>query len=361
MEIDEARKRVIPELTPSTNHSYFYMPPLWLGKQPTDDELSYPTNELIKVVASKHLSVGIKIDACRDGIFVFDFTAWPDGCPVTIPSHTIEGGKRPPEEVMKAREKNAEHRYNCMAVMNAHLACMSTAITKIEGNALPIKQIITPSSYFTTDYRNGHRSLVGINDDAEPILAYVSANYHLDKDILKKRRRTTIKLDAVEHAFDLLSKIFASNIPDMLLMTTLIYYSAINYSRHDFSTALTISWTVCEKLLRILWDGYIEDMSHLVDEKGTRIRVINKDRRKALTGANLTAYVMSEMLALAGRIKNDTYIKLSNARKNRNDWLHSLTRISGTMAAECIRTAELFLEEVSAVELKVNLSYSNRL
>lgn len=355
-------RKDIPERPGSINHSYFYMPPIWVGSQPTDAELATPTNELIKVVCSRTLAVGISLSVHRDGVFLFDFQQWPDGCPVSIPAHTIEGGKPLPSHIQEAERKAEHHRYNCMAVMNAHLACMSTAMSKVQGHGLWIKQVITPSSYFTTHWVNGQRHIVGVTAQSDPILAYVSTNLPLDIDISEKRARAaTIKLDTIEHSLNLLEQILTNETPDTLLMTTLIYFSAINYAQHDFPTALTLAWSVCEKLLRTLWDKYLIDRTFLADDNGVSIKVINSDRKKLLSGTDYTASVISEVLALAGRLRHNTYLGLSKARKARNGWLHNLTPISSMVARECIQTAQTLLKEVTSIDLAVNLSHSSRL
>jgi hypothetical protein len=361
MATDQVYEREITELKPSVNHSYFYMPPAWIGEAPTAGELTGWQINLVKVVCSRTLSVGVRIDAHRDGVFLFDFTGWPEGCPLSIPAHTIIGGKRLPENVLNAQREAEEHRYKCMSLMNAHLACMSTAMSKVQGHGVAIRQVITPSSYFTTHWQGGGRRLVGIESHADPILAYVSANFGLDHDIFKQRVRTTIRLDTVEHSFDLLERIVVSTVPDALLLTTLIYRAAINYGQHEFPTALTLSWTVCEKLLRILWDNYINDKTIAVDSEGKQTQVINKDRKKILQGRDFTASVIAETLALTGLLKHGTYLRLTTVRRRRNDWLHNLEPISGIMASDCIKTAELFFKEVSGIELAIHLSYSARL
>jgi hypothetical protein len=162
-----------------------------------------------------------------------------------------------------------------MSVMNAHLACMSTAMSTVQGHGVAVRQVITPSAYFTTRWQNGSRLVVGIDPPNDPILAYVSAHYRIEPDIQKKRTRMVIRTETVEHSFNLLENILVSDLPDALLMTTLIYLAATNYGEHDFPTALTLSWTVCEKLLRVLWDRYIDEKSTVVDRDEKQIKVIN--------------------------------------------------------------------------------------
>jgi len=352
----------MPERKPSVNHSYFYMPPAWIGEAPTDIELAGSPHNLVKVICSRQLSMGIRIDAHRDGVFLFDFTGWPDGRPVSIPAHTIVGGQRLPEPVLKARLEAEEHRYKSISVMNAHLACMSSALTRVQGLGVAIKQIITPSSYFTTHWENGCRWLVGIDSSSEPILAYVAANSRLDADIQKTRTRgILIRRETIDFSFDLLEKILVTSVPDTQLMTNLIYLAAINYSDHDFPTALTLSWTVCEKLLRILWNNYIENKAIEAGDHKNESKVISKERRKILQGRDFTASIISEALALAGLLEHEMYLALTKVRRQRNAWLHGLEPISGIAAVECIKTAQRFLKEVSGIELAVHLSYGARL
>jgi hypothetical protein len=363
MTTDQPDIRDIPEGKPSVNHSYFYMPPVWIGTTPTTIELNGPLINLAKIVCSRTLSVGIRIDAHRDGIFLFDFTGWPEGAPIAIPAHTRVGGRRLPENVLKAQKESDEHRYKDVSVMNAHLACMSTAMSTVQGHGLAVRQVITPSSYFTTHWDAGGRKVVGINPPNDPILAYVSVHYPLELYTQQgQRRATTIRTETVERSFDLLEEILTSETPDTLLMTNLVYLAATNYGEHDFPTALTFSWTVCEKLLRILWGRYIAEKTTAVDDAGKDIQVINKDRRKnLLQGRDYTASVVSETLALAGLLKHDIYLKLTDVRRTRNAWLHELTPITGQDANHSIQTAELFFKEITGIRLAVHLSYGSRL
>lgn len=348
------------EQKPSVNHSYFYMPPAWIGSTPGTLELRHPNSNLVKVVCSRQLPVGIRIDAHRDGVFTFDFTGWPEGRPITIPAYTEVGGQRLPEHILEARKLAEQHRYQCMSVMNAHLACLSTAMSRAQGLGVAVRQVITPSAYFTTHWQGNRRVLLGIEPN-DPVLAYVAAHFRLDPDIQGKRTRIVIQLDTVKHSFDLLDKILTSAVPDALLLTKLIYLAATNYYEHDFPTALTLSWTVCEKLLRIIWDSYIASSHAPIGAAGKPKERINKERKKMLTGRDFTASVMSEVLELAGPLKHEIYRKLSEVRRRRNAWLHSMEPISGMIAREGIRAAELFFKEVSQIELDVHLSYSARL
>jgi len=358
---DETIRWEVPGTLASKNLSYFQMPPAWIGPTPNATELANPKKGLDIVVCDRTFSVGVRICAHRDGVFQFDFRGWPEGCPIDIPSYTAERNKPVPPHITALQAKAAQHRHKCAVVMNAHLACMSTALSKVQRHGVWIRQVITPSSYFTTDWVNGVRQLRGVVATYDPVLAYVAANVGFQQDICKERTRVPIHIETVKYSFDLLESILTSPLADLLLMTQLLYVAAVNYAQHDFPTALTLAWTVCEKLLRIRWDAYIEEKSYASTGTDQRTKLINSDRRKTLAGLDYTASVMSEVLALAGKLNHETYLRLTKARRGRNGWLHDFTPISDRTAAECVQTAQTFLQEASGVELLISLSHSSRL
>jgi hypothetical protein len=298
------------------------------------------------------------VECHRDGVFVFDFTDWAPGAPVTIPGYTLPSSGRIPDVVTKAEETAMDHLYQAISVMNAHLACMSSALSIVQGQANPLQQVISPATYFVARNLPFGRHLEGLNVYWEPIHAYVALNSQLDADVAGRRRRIVIGLDAVNYSFDLLDEILTKEIPDLLKLINLIYLAAISYGQHDFPTAQIMAWTVCERLLRILWGRYIEQKSEIDDEDGGKVTTMNKKRKEKLFGIDYTASVISEVLALSGVLNHDLYTKIDQVRIVRNGWLHSLKSISADQASTAISTAQEFLKEISGIRLLVTLSYS---
>ena len=82
----------VRESKPSPNMAYFHMPPIWVGKGLERGALGQELSSLVSIVHTQTLSNAIKIDVCRDGVFIFDFTNWPEGSPIPIPWYMAERG-----------------------------------------------------------------------------------------------------------------------------------------------------------------------------------------------------------------------------------------------------------------------------
>jgi len=77
------------------------------------------------------LPVGIKVKVLREGMFIFDFSGWPPGC-------AIQNDKPDAFDAMAAVILQR------VAVINTHLACLYTALSRRQHCALD-KMIVTPS------------------------------------------------------------------------------------------------------------------------------------------------------------------------------------------------------------------------
>ena len=70
-------KRPEPMISPAVV-GYLRIPPVWIGDKPTDEELlRAPLTDLIRDQHSRTLCCGIRVRVRRDGIFLFDFSDWP--------------------------------------------------------------------------------------------------------------------------------------------------------------------------------------------------------------------------------------------------------------------------------------------
>lgn len=349
----------VQEVKPSQNMAYFHLPPIWVGAAP-EGAIPRQATALMGVIHTQTLSMGIKVEVCRDGIFIFDFSDWPNGCPITIPAYTAEKGKPVPGAVAQAGVTATTHRYNCLAVMNTHLASLSTSWSRVQKTHMPLQQVVTPASHFSVAWSGSHRYLNGVSAQ-DPNLAYVAASIDFGHDLRNPRRRSVMSLDTVTHSLSLLDKILTDQAGDLQLMVKQLYLAAFQYSEHDFATALTLAWTVSEKLLRTRWHEYIKEQGEEHDATGKPLRILNSDRRKSLHGTAYTASIISEVLSLAGILDHDLYTKLASSRNARNKWLHNLAPISDRMAAEAIQTAQQFIKEVCGIDLSISLSHSSRM
>jgi len=184
--------------------------------------------------------------------------------------------------------------------------------------------------------------------------ALIENNWNLANDLLKKRSRTIVEFETFDYSISLLDKILSSEVPDLLKLINLLFQAHINYSEHNFSNSLTLSWTVCEKLLNIIWDNMLKGIR---EDTSNSIKINNK-RKEKLTGIDFTASIKQEFLNLSETLSQELYEKIDDVRKARNKWLHSLKSIDDTESSKALSTARALLKEVSGIELLLTISRS---
>ena len=352
-----AARRTFQGFAASPYLAYFHIPPVWIGEAPTLPELQQRQMTSFGDVCSRRLQAGVSVSALKDGFFVFDFTNWAPGAPVLVPSYTTEEGGVRPVRVTRAEEQAKAHLYKCISVMNAHLACLSSSLSTVQGLAIPLRQVVTPATYLRADNSQPRPWFVGLNPSWEPLHAYIE----MQAGLLSPSNATVrqvFRQDAVLRSFDLLEHVLTYSETDLLTLVNLLYLGAVSYTEHDFPTALVLAWTVCERLIRILWDRYISENSEITHENGKKVQVVNSKGKDKLKGRDYTASVMTEVLSIARVIDYEMYKRVDQVRSVRNGWLHSLDAISDRQASIALQTSQDFLAAVSGISMKVTLSHS---
>ena len=118
--------------------AYYHLPPVWIGNDPSKEDKNLSNAFLSEMVVRKTLSSNIRVQVSRDGLFIFDFSHWEPAASVNIPEWKSIPGEKIPKEVQDAEKKAEEHVYRRVEAMNAHLACLNSAISSCQLMALQL-------------------------------------------------------------------------------------------------------------------------------------------------------------------------------------------------------------------------------
>ena len=140
-------------------------------------------------------------------------------------------------------------------------------------------------------------------------------------------------------------------------MSAILLQSVKSHGEHDFSTSLTMSWTMLEKLVSAIWGKMLEDNKSRVEGDAT-ISFIGSDRKKKLRGRDYTASARIEILSLLGHMNIKMYDDLNKVRTSRNDWLHNFEQVDENLASLAIQTAQRLFEQVAKIKLSLTISRS---
>lgn len=121
----------------------------------------------------------------------------------------------------------------------------------------------------------------------------------------------------------------------------LINNGIIEMRRASFDSALINFWTVIETILKDIWGKFLMQKD------------ITKDRRKFLTGRDLTASVIVECLSLHGIIEETLYKKITETRKTRNSFMHELK----DSVPSVLNTAYSAFEELLYINYSIRLKH----
>lgn len=343
---------------------YYRIPPIWVGEEPVkEDYLIGNENPLTRTEFSCSLSCGIRVQVRRDGLFLFDFSAWPPAERTEVPGWNPVPGSRVPKEVTEA-EQLAETRLALRAqVINAHQACLSTAetveIRRSSDLGVPVQQYETFRPFI---FDMAH---VGGPHHDGPTSDYVRDQIRFVENRQKSKigYRTLFNIQTLDRSFRELDKILNSDVPNLLELVEILFRSATDYRDQRFAESIILSWSVCESLLGEMWAGLVSEKEYLPEasmgesaQGNSQMKRVNKDRRSKLMGTQFSASIITEVLELNDRIPFSLFQKIESLRKIRNDRLHSLKSVAGDDASMAVRTAEELMECVTNFRPYLTLS-----
>jgi hypothetical protein len=294
-----------------------------VGVVPVDfsaNPLSADTSRFKETALRKEFDCGIRVKVTVEGLFAFDFSEWPDGA---FPSGPPDPTK--PLEGMPPFETLAAIVHKRVQIMNAMLAFIYSHELSISGFAREI-MVITPGVLLSMSDLDSVSGLTSIR--AKDLLLSRSAigpswpgggpSPFFDDRIFM---RHCLAAEAVERAVTDVDSLMMRYPKDGILIADLILQAGKSGQDHNYSAALITYWAIAEKLLHGLWEEYVQGNK----ERNGKPFINRKRADNLLTDSRTySAAVIAEILSLAGYLDNDLYIKISEVRKKRNDWMHSL-------------------------------------
>lgn len=312
--------------------AFYFWTPRWVGEAPEDESGS----QLADVVFESGLPGGLKVKVCRDGMVVWDFTAWGGNPNLRGLFGKSKNGRIDPEPQIKAQIR-------CLRLMNAHLACLYRS----ESRSLDTPQILTPEHFMKVRFSDcewtGH-----LGD----LSAYsVALTRRRPSSLITqwRRHRSVLSIGTLEAADALLRQLLERKSGEMALFRAeSIYRSYAGFCSFDHGAALVNAWVAIEGLLGDLFARYL-NAKH---EPEGEIR-IDSERRRFLEGSSLNSRTTAEMLSLAGYLPDSTYRQIRATAKARNSWMHSAApdAMGSAQAEQAIRLAGQMFRLVEGVDI----------
>ena len=334
--------------------AYYLWPTVWVGSRPPTSGANIDIRTLEDEVYRTTLKVGtsaISAKVLREGMFIFDFSNWSPG--QALPSH---------DDTPTDFDAAAAVILQRVSVLNAHLACLYTALHRLQHFNHP-KMVVSPGDIITLNSLDD-TTRMGFGDMRVGALAltrYPSTYVQGLPTIFDWRvsmRSVLIEIDTVRESFQLLTAILQHPAPHILLLTDLYAHSCKAYENHEFALCLTIAWAITENLLRRLWERYIEANRHREIDNAKAIFISKKRKEKLTESRDFGASVISEFLSLKNNLPFPIYQKLDEVRQERNKWLHYLAPISRKIALQSVEVAGQMLNIAEGLNLEVPLVLS---
>ncbi|MDP9379592.1 MAG: hypothetical protein M3Q29_05470 [Chloroflexota bacterium] len=336
-----------PNREPIANGAaYIHWPGVWIGEPPPfrpapDESLRVLADEMYRT----DLPRGIQVRALREGRFVFDFRDWPEG---------RSEGRSP---AMDDFDDEVRRRLRWATLLNAHVACLHTAIRTKEGVAGLRKMAISPYNLFAltnpdseVEVASGDPALIHLSEARFPRTYQPGLPPMMD---WRHSLRMAIGIETVLESFALLRQLLeADDYLDVLTLADLYNRSCKAFEDHDYNLCLITAWAIVENTLQKRWSRYIE-ANRKREIGGEFVPFINSKRQDRLTdGDAFTASVIIEVLSLVDLLPLDLYHDCNTVRKARNGWIHNLAPVDRDTAMTAVSTAEAMLAQVQGVRLQ---------
>ena len=325
--------------------AYFHWPPVWFVEQPAHIDTS---DDLSKVVYRTKLRPNIDVIVQQKGIVIFEFLGPSEG--YIDPSTGIPAS----DEEMKTTENAIYWRTQ---LINAHLICLYYALGKLQQGQHLKKMVVTPASLlqYTDNILSGAHDSAAIAE-----MHFMKCPDAIPADFVwwREKRELTVERGTLELSFQMLTNILQHKEKDALQLVLLYARSSSSYEDHDFNLSLITAWAVIERLIQVLWNGYIE----FNRERPAGKTFINKKRKERLHDhRQYTVASIVEILSLTNTIPLSLYDEINELRVARNQWMHGLETITQSQSRNGVRLASEMLRLIYGIELPVPLGLMLRL
>ena len=283
--------------------------------------------KLKDTVYRKILDSGVEVKIYRDGMFAFRFSDWPTGRYPTLGERT-----RGEFDVAKMRTQR-------IRLLNAHLACLYTALWRQQDSTLkrmivspdemiPMKLIDDDSEHITSGDRFysmlDARNPASVKHWSPPL----EVDWRFSKDMV-------VEVGTVEESIALLDQVLLYPDEDALVLTALYARAAKHHEERNHDICLITSWAVVERLLNRLW--------------GTPTGVRTPAARRLI-----------ENLYAADRLTSRLCEEISLVCEARDGWIHRLESVTKENSGKAIRAAEAMLGRSLDLKFPVPLEPGQR-
>lgn len=285
--------------------AFFFWPPRWVASAPstnTDADLGW--DQFPETVFESSLPGDLRMKVSRDGMVVWDFTAW--GGNPSLSQHLGKGGTIDPEPEIKAQIR-------CLRLMNAHLACLLQSIP----NSLERPQVLTPNHFLKVRFSDCSRWVGNADDPGSYWLAIARKRGSSASEFRQLvSQRPVLRVESLQGADELLRQLLERESSEMALFRVeSIYRSVVAYRDFDHGGALVNAWVAIEGLLGDLFARYLKAEGDRSGEVGT---FIDSERRRFLEGSTVSSRLTAEILSLADYLPHRLYRELRACAKARN-------------------------------------------
>jgi len=339
---------VVPDRVSPVVEGYFRIPAIWVGQEPRSSDVR-ALNPVVHhaPVLEQRLACGITARVQRDGLFLFDFSAFP-AAPITlIPGYVHPDPPYQPPKEHQAAEQSAEQIAVFRAqIMNAHQACLTTAERLVMGRGAAMG--------FPVNAWNTHKALrfdpPTYYDDTEDIHALARNVLNNSHGIARADPlgRRVVEVEVVRKSLELLDRVLQRDADTNVQIVEAAYISACRAVEKRFGESIVIAWAACEQLVSQAWKALIDTASSAGSKHMTRFP---QSRRKKLGGRDFPASVLVEILEVQGIIDQELYDHLERARKARNRWAHDLQIPTYRDVFSCYLAVRGLLSKVRGIPL----------
>lgn len=313
---------------------FYHAPPIWIDAAPRTASGAIDAARVNERVYRDTLRSGIGVAVHRNGIFYFDFLAFP---PPAVPL-TVD--RTDANAVFNENKAIANRR---VVLMNAFLACLYQAYDK-QPTFPFFKMVIVPSSLLKRDALDG--TWLSINDPR--LLDILTRPEALSWDEAT-RRAQTITLDVLTEAFALFSDLIDHPSCDVPLLVDLFLRSVVGNETDDYTVGLLMAWAVVEKLLNRMWDRYVASTPE------QHIRSLLQPKWSTKYYPEVVAAAMIDVLTREGKIPADLEGYLTIVRHARNAWIHDLATVGRQDAARSKHAAEELLQVAEGIDFNLSM------
>lgn len=316
---------------------YWMGPPIWFGSAHPEKLMlpGLPQPEQLSAYR-RTFAAGGGANATESGLVFIDFTGLE---PSDFSDKDLGNAPFPSQSRTLAVASLLAPRH--VEMLNAHQLCLLDAIGARESKDdfwSPDPRPVTVATLWSgqSDDR------VGVQHQEE-VAAYLR---FVQKTSTFSRQAFTFSAETLDQSFTTFEKILAA--PEVVIRACHCLLLADDHYRHwRFDQSLMLSWAASEALFTQLW---IDHASAAADAAG---HALNAKRRTKLVGADFTASIILEVLAIAGVIDRDLYNKLSAACAMRNKWVHGLESVPDSVAAEAFFAGQELVRLLTECDLDV--------